>query len=76
MDSSTIITNSVTSIGKTCSARILQWINNQRNDVIITKAEPVIIASFVRVVYPLKYPSNACISCLDNGHLLLECNYL
>ena len=36
----------------------------------------MIIASFMRVVYPLKYPSNACLSCLDNGPLLLECNYI
>ena len=35
------------------------------NDVIITEA--VIITSFMRVVNPLKYPSNACLSCLDNG---------
>ena len=27
----------------------------------------MIITSFVRVIYPLKYPSNACLSCLDNG---------
>ena len=27
----------------------------------------VIIASFLRVVYPLKNPSNACLSYLDNG---------
>ena len=36
----------------------------------------MIIASFVRVVYPLKYPSNACLSCLDNGPLSLECNLI
>ena len=34
----------------------------------------VFITSFMRVAYPLKYPSNACLSCLDNGPLLLECN--
>ena len=27
------------SISNTCSARVLQWINNPRNDVIITEAE-------------------------------------
>ena len=27
----------------------------------------MIITSFLRVVYPLKYPSNACLSNLDNG---------
>ena len=31
----------------------------------------VIIVSFLKVVYPLKYPSNACLSYLDNGK---ECN--
>ena len=34
----------------------------------------MIITSFMRVVYPLKYSSNACLNCLDNGPLLLECN--
>ena len=39
----------------------------------------MIITSFIRVVYPLKYPSNECLSCLDNGpivigmQLYLEC---
>ena len=33
----------------------------------------MIIVSFLKVVYPLKYPSNACLSYLDNGK---ECNYL
>ena len=32
--------------------------------------------SFVRVVYPLKYLSNVCLSCLDNGPLLLECTII
>ena len=27
----------------------------------------MIITSFMRVVNPLKYPSNACLSCLENG---------
>ena len=27
----------------------------------------MIITLFIRVVYPLKNPSNACLSCLDNG---------
>ena len=27
----------------------------------------MIITPFLRVVYPLKYPSNACLSNLDNG---------
>ena len=31
----------------------------------------MIIVSFLKVVYPLKYPSNACLSYLDNGK---ECN--
>ena len=31
----------------------------------------MIITSFMRVV---EYPSNACLSCLDNGSLLLKCN--
>ena len=31
----------------------------------------VIIVSFLKVVYLLKYPSNACLSYLDNGK---ECN--
>ena len=30
------------------------------------------ITSFMRVVYPLKYASNACLSSLDNGPLFLE----
>ena len=66
------------SIGKTCSARILQWINNPRNDVIANHrgGAEVIITSFVRVVYPLKYPSNACLSCLDNGYSCWNAIYL
>ena len=36
----------------------------------------MIITSFVRVIYSVKYPSNACLTCLDNGPLLLECNYI
>ena len=31
----------------------------------------MIIVSFLKVVYPLKYPSNACLNYLDNGK---ECN--
>ena len=31
----------------------------------------MIIVSFLKVVYPLKYPNNACLSFLDNGK---ECN--
>ena len=31
----------------------------------------VINTSFMRVVYPLKYPSTSCLNCLDNGPLLL-----
>ena len=31
----------------------------------------MIIVSFLKVIYPLKYPSNACLSYLDNGK---ECN--
>ena len=34
----------------------------------------MIITSLVRIVYPLKYPSNAYHSRLDNGPLLLEYN--
>ena len=34
----------------------------------------MIITLFMRVIYPLKYLSNAHLSCLDNGPLLLECN--
>ena len=36
----------------------------------------MIFASFVRVVYPLKYPSNACFSCLDNGCCCWNAIYL
>ena len=36
----------------------------------------MIITSFVRVVYPLKYPSNACFSCLDNGPCCWNVFYL
>ena len=46
------------SIGKTCIARIPQQINNQ-NDEIIIEAEPCDYCIFMRVVYLLKYPSNA-----------------
>ena len=35
--------------------------NNHRSEV------EVIITSFLRVVYLLKYPSNACLCHLDNG---------
>ena len=35
----------------------------------------LMIASFIRIVYPLKYPSIACLSCLDNGSCLQsECS--
>ena len=44
-----------------CSAQLM---NNRCNNN-QGRAE-VIITSFVRVVYSLKYPSNACLSCLDN----------
>ena len=38
----------------------------------------MIIASFVRVVHSMKYPSSAYLSCFDNGPLLilLKCNLL
>ena len=36
----------------------------------------MIITSFVRVVYPLKYPSNACLSCLDDGSSCWNAIYL
>ena len=36
----------------------------------------MIITSFMRVVYPLKYPSNACLSCLDNGPCCWNVFYL
>ena len=57
-----------TCIGKTYSARILQWINNTKEwcNNHWGGAE-VIIASFMSIVYPLKYPSSICLSCLDNG---------
>ena len=44
--------------------------------VIITKTElhEVIVTSFMRVVYPLKYPSNVCLSCLDNGACCWKAN--
>ena len=32
----------------------------------------MIITSFMRVVYPLKYPSNACLSCLDKAPCCLN----
>ena len=32
------------------------------------------ISSFVRVICPLKNPSNACLCCLDNGYLMFECS--
>ena len=56
------------SIGKTCSARILQWMNNLKewHNNHQGGAE-VIIMSFLKVVYSLKYPGNACLSYLDNG---------
>ena len=57
-------------IGKLCSARILQWINNPKEwcNNHQGRAE-VIIAPFVRVaiVYPLKYPSNGCLQYLDSA---------
>ena len=31
----------------------------------------MIIASLVRIVYPLKNPSNACLSNLDNGSFVI-----
>ena len=59
---------SILSIGKTCSVRVLQWINNpkesQSNHQGGTEA---IIVLFLRVAYPLKYPSNACLIYLDDG---------
>ena len=59
-----------TSIGKTCSTKILQWINNPKewHNNHWGGAE-VIILSFTTVVYPLKNPSNACLiyNNLDNG---------
>ena len=63
------------SIGKTWSARILQWINNLEEWY---NNHRVIVASFLRVVYLLKYRSNAYLSCLDNGSscwntIYLEC---
>ena len=36
----------------------------------------MIITSFLQVVYPLKYPSNACLSCLDNGSCYWNVIYL
>ena len=36
----------------------------------------MIIASFKRVVYPLKYPSNAYLSFLDNGYCCWNVVYL
>ena len=62
-------------IGKTWSARIIQWINNPKEwcNNHWGRAE-VIITSFVRVVYLL--PSNACLSCLDNGSCCWNAIYL
>ena len=62
-------------IGKTCSARILQWINNLKEWYNYQQGSAkVIITSFMMLVYPLKYPSNACLSCLDNSLFMLESN--
>ena len=36
----------------------------------------MIITSFVRVVYPLKYPNNPRLSCLDNGYSCWNAIYL
>ena len=38
--------------------------------------EEIIIASFMRVVYPLKNPSNACLSCLNDGFSYWNASYL
>ena len=54
-----------TRIGKACSVGSLQRIHNLKEWC--TDRARVIITSFVRVVDPLKYPSNASLSCLDNG---------
>ena len=49
-----------------------EWCNNHWG-----RAE-VIIASFLMVIYPLKYPSNACLSCLENyscwNVIYIECH--
>ena len=59
--------------GKTCSARIVQWIDlkewyNNHQD-----GAKVIIA---RVIYPLKSPSIAFLSCLDNDPCCWNATYL
>ena len=55
------------SIGKSCSAKILQWIIHHKECHYHQCRAEVTITSFMRVVYPLKYPSNACLSCLSSG---------
>ena len=49
-------------IGKTCSTR---WINNLKESPRQSRGDYFVIPD------PLKYPSNACLSYLDNGK---ECN--
>ena len=56
------------SIGKTCSVRILQLINNPKEWCNNQSRAEVFITPFLRVVYSLKYPSDACLSCLDNSY--------
>ena len=56
------------------------WINNLRNDTMLYNNNnnhpvEVIIVSFLKIVNPLKYPSNACLSYvyLDNGLDVTPC---
>ena len=57
-------------LGKICSAKIIQWTNIShpgRAEVILASfSVEMITASLTRVAYPLKYPNNACLSCLYN----------
>ena len=55
---------------------VLYCCKNEENRCKQPKGMMVIITSFIRVVYALKYPSNVCLGCLDNDPLLLECNYI
>ena len=48
-------------------AKILQWINHHKECHNHQGRAEVIITSFMMVFNPLKYPSNACVSGLDNG---------
>ena len=57
--------NGELSINKTCKGMVSV---NKQPERMATK---LIITSFVRVVYPLKYPSNACLICLDRQLMAL-----